>query len=358
MTLIEFFDEEIMDNAAGTLLLKSETTVFLFPGDINFAFVRALEKIVEKRGYNTKMVTESIDISNVAKAKEKIEECIKKYPDCHFDISGGNDVVLVAMGEVAREYSLPMHSVNPKEKTVTPINNSFDYHVHDVSLTVEELIFLYGGKVGKDASVPETYEWKRDGKSEEIIEKAWNVCKSDVGAWNSAVGAFKNYNADKKNLLALVWTKLKKEGLVQREGNSVRYKSPLVKYLLSKQGTALEMFTYIAAKGTNFFDDGQSGVVIDWKGKREVENEIDVLLTKGLTGYFISCKNGMVDSDELYKLSIVAERFGGKYAKKLLVLSRFEPDASFMQRAEELNIKVIKNVRHLSKGDFGKRLIK
>ena len=72
---------------------------------------------------------------------------------------------------------------------------------------------------------------------------------------------------------------------------------------------------------------------------------------------FISCKNGMVDSDELYKLNTVAKRFGGSYSKKILVLSAFEPDRSFMQRAEELGIKVIKNVRHLQKKDFVKRLM-
>ena len=65
----------------------------------------------------------------------------------------------------------------------------------------------------------------------------------------------------------------------------------------------------------------------------------------------------MVESEELYKLSTVAKRFGGKYAKKILVISKFEPDRSFMERAEEMGIKVIKNVRHLKGADFGKRLI-
>ncbi|MGM9552139.1 MAG: Card1-like endonuclease domain-containing protein [Clostridia bacterium] len=359
MTLIEFFDEEIIDNVAGTLLLRPFRTVFLYSGEKNIAFVNAMEKILARRKIETLIVMESIDIRSVESASSKIEECIKKYDDCHFDISGGNDIMLVAMGNVAKAYNLPMHGVNPMKNTVTAINGKFDYTVYDDAfLTVEELIMLHGGKVKRDFSRPETYTWTRDRHSENIIEKTWNVCKSDVGAWNRAIGTMKSYKVQDKNLLSMVWSKLKAAGLVYKEGNTVKYKSDIVKYLINKQGTALEMFTFIAAKSTDFFEDGQSSVVIDWKGRRDIENEIDVVLTKGLTGYFISCKNGTVDSDELYKLSIVSNRFGGKYAKKILVLSKFEPDMGFMNRAEELGIRVIKNVRLLSKESFGKKLIK
>lgn len=53
--------------------------------------------------------------------------------------------------------------------------------------------------------------------------------------------------------------------------------------------------------------------------EKDTENEIDVVLMKGLTLIFISCKNGQVDDDELYKLESVTNRFGGLYAKKVLI---------------------------------------
>lgn len=357
MTLVEFFDEEAIDNAMGTLLLHPVRTVFLCPGEENRSFLNALNKLLEKRKITTYIVMETIDISSVESAKRKIEEIVKKYPDCDFDIAGGSDEMLVAIGEVAKEYKLPLHSVNVRNRTVIGVNNDKVYNVHDTYLTVEELILIHGGRVGKESKEKETYTWKRNPETEKDIEKAWDICRQDPGAWNTAIGAMRGYHTNKKSVLTMMWSKLKKEGLVRKDNVSVKYKNDVVKYILTKQGTALEMFTYITAKSAEYFDDGQSGVVIDWKGRREVENEIDVLLTCGAVGYFISCKNGLVDSDELYKLSTVARRFGGKYAKKILVLSRFEPDMSFMNRADEMGIKVIKNVRHLKKADFAKRLI-
>ena len=54
---------------------------------------------------------------------------------------------------------------------------------------------------------------------------------------------------------------------------------------------------------------------------------------------FISCKIGSVDQMALYELETVANRFGGKYAKK--VLATAQPlSQGHMRRAEEMGIEV------------------
>ena len=45
---------------------------------------------------------------------------------------------------------------------------------------------------------------------------------------------------------------------------------------------------------------------------QETKNEIDVMLMRGVVPVFVSCKNGAVKMDELYKLDTVAQRFGGR----------------------------------------------
>ena len=42
------------------------------------------------------------------------------------------------------------------------------------------------------------------------------------------------------------------------------------------------------------------------------------MLMRGVIPVFVSCKNGAVDSNELYKLNTVADRFGSIYAKKII----------------------------------------
>lgn len=353
MTIVEFFDEEALDNAVGVLLLKPERLVLLHETGKGDTFMEALGRILKNKNIETEIIAEEVDVSCVGTTRAKIEEIALRFPDCDFDVSGGSDIMLVAIGEVAKKHNLPMHCVNVKEETVTAVNSAKKYTVYPIELTVEELIMLHGGRTTNDSREREACVWERNADAESDIEKVWEICKSDPSAWNNAMGKWRNAEGDKASE---VWTKLKGAGLVKGKGETVRYKNSLVRYLVSRQGTALEMYTFMCAKRANMFDDGQSGVLLDWMGRGEVENEIDVLLTHGAMGCFISCKNGMVDSNELYKLSTVADRFGGRYAKKILVISSFEPDSMFMKRAEEMGIKVIKNVKNLKKDDFVKRL--
>ena len=354
MTVVEFFDEEALDNAAGVLLLKPERLVLLHEEGKGRDFSETLGRILKNKNIKTEIITEDVDVSCVGTVRAKIEEIALRFPDCDFDISGGNDIMLVAMGEVAKKHSLPMHSVNVAEGAVTAVNSAKKYTVYPIKLTVEELIRLHGGRATNENREIEASSWKRNMDAERDIEKVWEICKSDPQAWNGAMGKWKNQGSDKTSE---VWAKLRGAGLVKGRDNALRYKNTLVRYLVSRQGTALEMYTFICAKEAGMFDDGQSGVMLDWIGRGEVENEIDVLLTRGAVGYFISCKNGMVDSTELYKLDTVASRFGGRYAKKMLVISSFEPDFAFMKRAEEMGIRVIKNVKKLTKKDFVKKFI-
>lgn len=354
MTLVEFFDEEVIDNAVGALLLKPERLVVLYAAGDCATFTNVLGEMLEERGVKTEILREQVDVDSIDAAMAKIEEVALRFQDCDFDITGGNDIMLVAMGTVSKKYNLPLHSVDVRSKKVIAVNSNKKYETADVCISVNELIRLHGGHCTNESREKEACNWQINPDAERDIEQVWEICRRDPGAWNEAMGKARSGKTGKS---VSIWTKLKKAGLVWNSGNGLRYKNDLVKYLLSRQGTALEMYTFMCAKHAGRFNDGQSGALLDWKGSSEIENEIDVLLTRGVTGCFISCKNGMVDSNELYKLNVVAERFGGRYAEKILVISSFEPDRSFMERANELGIRIIKNARHLQKKDFVAKLI-
>jgi hypothetical protein len=114
--------------------------------------------------------------------------------------------------------------------------------------------------------------------------------------------------------------------------------------------------------------DCLTGVTIDWDGEDDLvstikylydendpnstidtTNEVDVLANCGLTPYFISCKNGKFNSEELYKLYSVGQRFSGGYGKKILVTTNSpyalgEARNVLLQRAADMEICVIENV--------------
>ena len=125
----------------------------------------------------------------------------------------------------------------------------------------------------------------------------------------------------------------------------------------------------IAEDGVPAYDDALNGVVIDWDGEfhdesvediYDTENEIDVMLMHDVVPVFISCKNGIVTSDELYKLNTVAERFGGKYSKKVLVatsISDFGEQGEYLrQRAKDMNIRLVEKIQDLEDDELEKKL--
>jgi hypothetical protein len=55
---------------------------------------------------------------------------------------------------------------------------------------------------------------------------------------------------------------------------------------------------------------------------------------------FISCKNGRVDKDALYELDTIANKFGGKYSKRI-IFSPQSNDETLNERAREMGITII-----------------
>ena len=163
------------------------------------------------------------------------------------------------------------------------------------------------------------------------------------------------HRADAKILFApWIFYELESQKLIESltiTDNAVSFvfKNKQVKRCLTIAGQVLEltvaskMRALTDAKGQQIYHDVRVGVVIDWDVTDEESdvrtiNEIDVLAMKGACPIFISCKNGNFDSNEAYKLSTVAERFGAHYAKKVVIATELE---KLGDRAEYLRARMV-----------------
>jgi hypothetical protein len=159
--------------------------------------------------------------------------------------------------------------------------------------------------------------------------------------------------------------------LTRGDDVSFTFKNKFIKKCLTVSGQVLELFIALKLRGIldwerkPLYNDIRVGVVINWDdGSDEPEpaviNEIDVFAMKGAIPVFISCKNGFVDTDELYKLNTVADRFGGKYAKRVLVTSNhIDTDGKqeyLGERMKEMNILHINHIAKMSDLDLIKIL--
>lgn len=244
-----------------------------------------------------------------------------------------------------------------------------------VSMTLDKLIEMHGGvinyKLQKDIKdVP-------DEESREDILKIWKVMKLHSEHWNpfseflrenmSPDDEGRVYRKESTVLKALadssnklksahkfyqIMEDLARAGAIldlkHSEGKyQFRFKNKAIKGYLWDGGSILELYCYLQEKGRS--DECRVGVHLDWDGVLEgpagidVLNEIDVLSLQGYIPSFISCKSGKLSPQQclhaLYELDTVANRFGGKYAKKRLVVTS-EINEVYQERALEMGIEL------------------
>ncbi len=412
MTYIEFFDKNASENIAACLTYVPDRVIYI--GDnakLMKKHIANYQKVFAERGQSITFLYKTVSKNNLDNVVQLLTEIVETYDDCVFDVTGGEELLNLALGIVYSRYpekNIQIHKFNLRNNAIYDCDKDGKTIYQDApALSVVENVRIYGGDiVFGDVEDGNTYLWDLNPDFLQDIEKIWNICKTNVRLWNMQIGIFdtvekigtqsddgltttasrvavEDYLARHK----LKYKKAKgiisylcKHGLLtyfeDEDGSvTVSYKDPQIKRCLTIAGQALEMKVYITAKGivekdgTPVYQDAVNGAFIDWDGELhdeetegvyDTENEIDVLLMHGVVPVFVSCKNGIVNAEELYKLNTVAERFGGQYAKKVLIATAIdslgEAGMYFRQRAEDMNIRLVENIQELDDAELARKI--
>lgn len=396
MTVIEFFDREsAIENIAGTIVSEPEKVVFI--GSNAKRMKRSIENykaVVDARGMNVEFSCVSVSRNDLDAIITALDDVISRNDDCRIDIGGGDELFLVAVGMIYEKYKdkIEIHRFDVN-------NNMFRDCSADgcvlksvsVNLGVDDNIRIYGGRVVyNDEKANTTCDWNFTDELKADIRAMWEVCRKNVKLWNSFTNVLarlcnryldesslrmtvaRNEISGEPDFLQKLLTELEKCGAIKNlifgSQVSFAFKNKDSFRCLTKAGLILELTVALTAVELGVYDDVKTGVFIDWDGivfednRADVENEIDVILMDGMVPVFVSCKNGTVDADELYKLAVVAERFGGKYAKKVLVTTRLDElgyKAEYIRlRAKDMGIRIVENFDEMSKKELGDAVAK
>ena len=379
MTVVEFYDTNSIENIVSTLLCAPQKVVFI--GDNRDHLLKAIDKygpIIRERDIETHLDHKVVNRAKLMSVVEAFAEIIAQDDECLFDLTGGDELYLVAAGMVFERYpeKVKLHRFNVNNGKLSDSDaDGQTLTTEPAQISVEENVKIYGGRVIYDDEKPKTtHKWDFNADFIEDIKKIWSVCRVNAGLWNlvftTSVRANDLQITELKESLSLEESLLTSGGVYAIFKNlenhriikdfkvcertiEFEYKNLQVKQCLGMAGRILELFITVLAmeikeKSKAGVCDILTGVYIDWdgivnSGDDGVGNEIDVMMMKGLKPIFISCKNGDVEAQELYKLETVAERFGGKYAKKVLAVSDVSKVNSkgVIKRAEEMGITVI-----------------
>lgn len=405
MTIIEFFSKNALENVAGALLCKPDRVILV--GDDRRRMercARLYQSILREQGLSTEFVCKSINPYDLQGIIRGLGELAETYGDCVFDLTGGDELYLVAVGVMMERCPgrIECHRFNFRsDKLVDCDANGRICQTGSFDLSVEDAIRVCGGKVVKDAKDRKGKAfWELTPELWRDVEAMWALCRKDPRGWNVQTAALSQllylFGAEGGMTLSVdtvtAGTELKKRGLrvaslsgmlkaLQASGLisslslrktlSFRIKNEQVKRCLTVAGQILELMVAFGLqalrdkKGQPIYHDVRVGVVIDWKGSTagegtQIVNEIDVVAMNGAIPLFVSCKNGEFNVDELYKLNTVTEYFGAPYAKMALVaadMSSLGDRADYLKsRMSHLGIRYIPNAEELDVGDFEKKL--
>lgn len=402
MTVVEFFDSCSVENVASALLCAPDKVILVGDNEKKMnKYKQIYSQLVRERGLDVEFEYRKAAKNNLMHNVEVITDIVLTEENCVFDLEGGEDLFLTAVGIVFDKYSdrMQLHRFNINTNSIIDCDDDGKVcSTSQLELTVEENIRIYGGSIAGFDGDKDTYN--RDLKDGFIddIELMWSICVKNPGRWNNQVACLSRLCSESWNenpldfeaSMELVTVVMKKSTeyinrfralLTQLEGFGIIrkllfndnvvsfiFKDSRVRRCLTSAGCLLELIVAVNAirstdkKGIRLYNDVMTGVCIDWDGEiqsdfsPDVENEVDVILMKGLTPVFISCKNGSFNVDELYKLSVVAERFGGKYARKVFVASHAVDDNPrgryFLARAKDMGIRVIDNFADISDSEI------
>ncbi len=398
-TLIELFDTCRICNVISGYHFNPDKIVYLCCDDtFTKSGIDDIENFFRKYAHDIKTEYIKANRYDYEGLFSILERVVKENEDVVFDLTGGTELLLAAMGAVAEKYNIPMVQYNVKKCSLVRVKNTQSIKEPERKrLDLEGCIAINGGAVvGREKSI--SYNNIAESYSN-IVKLLWGICRENPQEWNRQTNSFSRleqfaddyddlritfdmsrFSEDEREKLfnRRIIEKLIEAGIFsefKQKGNivSYRYKNANVKRCILKAGNILELYTFIVAseimkKYPDDIDDVAVGVILDWDGEvhdirkniTDIRNEIDVMLAKGLNPIFVSCKNGEVHKEALYELDTVSSHYGGKYAGKILVSTYVSPDEGsrnyIIKRAEEMNICLITDVDKMSYEEFFKKL--
>jgi len=371
-TIVELYDKEPVLNFLAACSFRPENIVYLCdmdsPVEENLKTARDFFRL---RGQRVNVSAHEVKGRGIKSYMRAFDEIYHAYPGCVIDVTGGSDLALVAAGMFTQQHEqAKVFTFSKRKRRFFDIYNCPE--VNDLKLTekftIDELIAMSGAKVsGHGHFDPKG----TDGNALSGIGRIWDIFLANRYTWHRNVQYLQSILKLHGKSLHVeaplmspsssgrfersqykIMRELADAGVIQnmhvtKKKLTFDYKSEDIRRCLTDVGMCLELYVYKTAIESGFFDDVSISVIIDWNGRiaepHDTTNEIDVMLTKGATPVFISCKTGNPSTTALNEVHTLATRLGGVFAKPVLVtmneLSELSP--STYKRAGELDITII-----------------
>lgn len=385
-TIIEVYDKEPLFNVLAPSVIKPVRVIYI--GARPITGKRLKKKLVRYfalRSPDTYAYFYPVNIYDCEDVQRVLSDVLNRYPDAVVDITGGTSTLAFAVGIFCAAHNVPVFAYHHKTNSFCNIYQckAMNGVPCDPRFTVEEVLAMAGGMFLRHGHIATE---NIDAQLLQDIDTVFSLCYHEQGRWNHFVQYLQATTGGSERSLSVdaPLTVLNNAGKMQfcdvellehleeigmisglsvDEPNvSYRFRNHVVRQCLNDAGIWLELYIYKTAVECGCFDDVQISVIADWNGSVNEAintiNEIDVVLTRGITPVFISCKYGVPSTTALNEIKTLTDLFGGGYAKGVLVTLSDLMDISpaTYQRAADMGIDIIQD-EDFEAGSVGSRLL-
>ena len=359
--LVELFDHHTIEkNVYQTFICDCDEVLFLSLKKITEDERLALKHFLLDQVSHVKQV--HFRQISLDKITDDLNLFLTNYDSVTIDAFGGDNLLAMVLYQYALERDIPLLAMDvdhglqydwklgklEKKNLVVP------------TLTIQQLIALRGGKLLKSKQPFHT------PKQIAAIKKLANFALTNPEEWlkvtqffalaktsniHSETGKVLENNGKRYYYPKSIISLLTDAGLLHIEEEtskhvSYTFSTPEAQLLCRSKGHILELYLYLLALESEYFDECMIGAEIDWNGifpeADNVQNEIDVVLRKGRSIVFISCKMTDLSVEAINELKLYATHFAGESCLKLIVCSgKINP--VYINRCHEYGVLVIKN---------------
>ena len=358
--LVELFDHHTIEkNVYQTFICDCDEVLFL-----------SLKKITEEERLSLKhfLLDQVSHVKQVHfrqisldKITDDLNLFLTNYDSVTLDVFGGDSILAIFLYQYGLEKQLPIVAIDIEQ------GKQFKWKMGKVEkeelvipdLTIEQLMALRGGKLIKSKQP------KYSPKQMITIKKLANYAILNPEQWYQITQFFalaktidfhaetvkvlesngKRYSYPESMIPLLTEANLIHIDEESSEHISYTFSSSEAQLLCRTKGHILELYLYLLAIESEYFDECMIGAEIDWNGIfpeiDNVQNEIDVVLRKGQSIIFISCKMTDLSVEAINELEVYANHFAGETCLKLIVCSgKINP--VYNHRCQEYGVLVIK----------------
>ena len=358
--LVELFDHHTIEkNVYQTFICDCDEVLFLYLKKITEEERLSLKHFLLDQVSHVKQV--HFRQISLDKITDDLNLFLTNYDSVTLDVFGGDSILAIFLYQYGLEKQLPIIAIDIEQ------GKQFKWKMGKVekeelvipNLTIEQLMALRGGKLIKSKQP------KYSPKQITAIKKLANYAILNPEEWYQitqffALAKTTDFHAETARVLESNGKKypypesmiplLTEANLIHIDEESsdhisYTFSSPEAQLLCRTKGHILELYLYLLAIESEYFDECMIGAEIDWNGifpeVDNVQNEIDVVLRKGQSIIFISCKMTDLSVEAINELEVYANHFAGETCLKLIVCSgKINP--VYNHRCQEYGVLVIK----------------